>query len=105
MTIEDYGTEGLDELGREESLLAEWAAELADLIRTGERFDPEGLAREHPERAGALRHLLPAIALMAELAASPRWDEAAVPATPPPADTLPAGLAERPDCEVRRELG
>src|SRR5262245_33909028 len=58
--------------GRDDSMLIEWAAEVAERIRAGEAVDLEELSRRHPERAGALRRLLPAMALMADLAASAR---------------------------------
>src|SRR5262249_59917509 len=64
--------EGRDEACQDDSVLAEWAAEVADRIRAGEVVDLEELSRRHPERAGALRRLLPAMALMADLANSSR---------------------------------
>ena len=46
-----FEAEGLDESGEDDPLLVEWAAELADRIRTGETIDWEELAARHPERA------------------------------------------------------
>jgi WD40 repeat protein/serine/threonine protein kinase len=54
----------------EDLLLIEWVAELADRVRAGERVDLEALSQRHPERASALRRLLPTIALMGEIQGS-----------------------------------
>jgi WD40 repeat protein/serine/threonine protein kinase len=84
--------------------LIEWAAELAERIRAGEPLDLEDLARAHPERAGAIRRLLPAMALMADLGSAARRSAAgpheAVP-EPAPAE----GLGVLGDFRLLREVG
>jgi WD40 repeat protein/serine/threonine protein kinase len=50
--------------------LIEKIAEIADRLRAGDRVDGESLARLHPEWAGELNRLLPAIQMMADLGAS-----------------------------------
>ena len=42
----------------------------AQKLQTGERIDPEAYAREHPERGEALRRILPAMLVLADLARS-----------------------------------
>src|SRR4051794_1554148 len=84
--------EARDDRSRDDSLLAEWAAELADRVRAGEPVDLEELARKHPDRAGALRRLVPAMALMVDLGHS------AARGTPAP-HPVPSGL------EPAEELG
>ncbi len=56
-----------DQAGTEDPLLVEWAAELAVRMRSGQTVDWDDLGRRHPERAQALRELLPAFNLMAGL--------------------------------------
>jgi WD40 repeat protein/serine/threonine protein kinase len=65
-----FETENREEPGQDDSLLVEWAAELAVRIREGQTVDWESLAREHPERADALRRMLPAFALVARMGSS-----------------------------------
>jgi hypothetical protein len=108
MPLEDSDAEGNGEFSQADSVLVEWAAELADRLRAGEPIDPEALARQHPDRAAALRRLLPTIALMAQLSDSARSGKPGPsPFTPgvDPEATLPPELAERPDCEIKREIG
>ena len=59
-----------DEPGEDDPLLVEWAADLAVRIREGETVDWKELASHHPERAEALRRMLPAFALMAGMGKS-----------------------------------
>ena len=61
------GSAGHDD---DDSLLVEWAAELAVRIRQGQTVDWSELARQHPEQAEALRRMLPAFSLMARLGSS-----------------------------------
>ncbi|WP_406699978.1 protein kinase [Singulisphaera sp. Ch08] len=61
---------GDDKLGEDDSILARWAAELADRIQAGEVPNLEEYIREHPEKADQLRRLLPTIAMMADLRTS-----------------------------------
>jgi WD40 repeat protein/serine/threonine protein kinase len=81
--------EGREESGPDDSLLVEWAAELADRVRAGEPVDLAALSRRHPEKAGVLRRLVPAIALMADLGSAARRGAAEpsrLPAGPDPGD-------------------
>jgi serine/threonine protein kinase len=55
--------------GSQDPRIVEWAAEIADRIQAGESVDLEELTRTHPELAPHLRRLLPAIEMMAALAA------------------------------------
>jgi WD40 repeat protein/serine/threonine protein kinase len=59
--------EGQDESGEDNPFLVEWAAEVADRIRTGEAVDWEEIAGRNPERAPTLQRMLPAFALVARL--------------------------------------
>jgi serine/threonine protein kinase len=96
--------EGRDEAGRDDSVLIEWAAEVADRIRASEAVDLEELSRRHPERAGALRRLLPAMALMADLATSSRRVAAEFrPVDPDPGSAVELGVLG--DFRLLREVG
>jgi len=59
--------DSVEEDGQEDPLLVEWAAELADRIRTGQAVNLQELDSRHPERAQALRDLLPAFDLISEM--------------------------------------
>ena len=61
------GRDDWDDAAPDDPLLVEWAAELAVRIRNGQTLDWDDLGRRHPERAQALRGLLPAFDLMARL--------------------------------------
>jgi WD40 repeat protein/serine/threonine protein kinase len=90
--------------GRDDSMLIEWAAEVAERIRAGEVVDLEELSRRHPERAGALRRLLPAMALVADLASSSRRVTADLhPVAPGPG--LAGELGVLGDFRLLREVG
>jgi WD40 repeat protein/serine/threonine protein kinase len=82
-------------------LLDNLLAEFAHKLEAGEPVDPEVYAREHPERAAQLRHLLPAIQALAGLDASSKAANGAVPV--PTADG--AALAQVGDFRLVRELG
>jgi WD40 repeat protein/serine/threonine protein kinase len=90
--------------GGDDSMLVEWVAEVAERIRAGEAVDLEELSRRHPERAGALRRLLPAMALMAEMARSAR--RVAAGPSPVALGPEPAGeLGVLGDFRLLREVG
>lgn len=61
------GPPGSSEFDEVDSVLAEWASELADRIRAGEPVDQEYLAARHPEYADQLRHLVRTIKMMTVL--------------------------------------
>ncbi len=69
--------ESRDELQQDDSLLVEWAAELAVRIRDGQSVDWEELAHRNPERADALRRMLPAFTMMARMGSSVHHETAA----------------------------
>ena len=90
-----------DDAAEDDSLLVEWAAELAVRIRNGQSVDWEELAREHPERAEAIRRMRPAFGLMARMGSSvhrPDQDRDPVP------DPV-AGLGCLGDYKLLREVG
>src|SRR5262249_37282055 len=62
-------------------------------LQTGEPVDPEAYAREHPERAEALRRILPAMMVLAELGR--------LEATQPPEE----GAGTLGDFRIVREIG
>ncbi len=67
----------------DDPILVEWAAEIADRIQSGESVDLSAYARLHPQRAAALRGMIPAIEMLAGLGVSPdRKDRPSTPAEP-----------------------
>jgi hypothetical protein len=94
-----FDADNRDDHGRDDSLLVEWAAEFAVRIRDGQSVDWEALAREHPERADALRRMLPAFALMAQMGSSAHGK-----AAPPDPDPI-ASFGCLGDFELLREVG
>ncbi len=96
------GPKAQDEPGEDDPLLVEWAAELADRIRTGETIDWEELAGRHPERAEAIERMLPAFALMARLGGSVHGEAACDDPIP---DHPMAGLGCLGDYRLLREVG
>ena len=90
-----------DEPGPDDSLLVEWAAELAVRIRSGQSVDWERLAREHPERAEAIRRMRPAFGLMARMGSSAHRE---APGRNPVPDPV-AGLGCLGDYKLLREVG
>jgi serine/threonine protein kinase/WD40 repeat protein len=77
--------------------------EMANRLQAGEAVDPEAIARNDPERAGLLRQLLPAVAMMADLGRTLDRDAAG----PEPAVTAgePAPLGVLGDFRLLREVG
>lgn len=90
-------TSGSQEPGGSEERMADWVAELADRLQAGEDVDLDAYAREHPDRAEALRALLPVIRMVADLKESPF-----AAGNPPPAAAIPAAFG---DFRVVKEIG
>jgi WD40 repeat protein/serine/threonine protein kinase len=96
--------ESQDEADQDDVLLGEWAAEVAEQIRAGELIDLEELCARHPERSRALRRLLPAMALLADLANSARRVAAdPCPVAPGPEPATELGMLG--DFRLLREVG
>ncbi|WP_165223993.1 bifunctional serine/threonine-protein kinase/formylglycine-generating enzyme family protein [Aquisphaera insulae] len=55
--------------GGEDLEVVEWVSAIADRLQSGEPVDLEALERDQPQRAAALRRLLPAMEMMASLRA------------------------------------
>jgi WD40 repeat protein/serine/threonine protein kinase len=68
--------ENRDETASADSLLIEWAAELAVKIRDSQNVDWDEIAQGHPEHAQELRRMLPAFALLANAGSSAHRDSA-----------------------------
>jgi eukaryotic-like serine/threonine-protein kinase len=96
-----FDSEGRDVSGQDDPVLVEWAAEVAVQIRKGEAVDWKELAGRNPERAEALRRMLPAFALMASLG-KPLDREAARPDTIPELSSGPVCLG---DFRLLRQIG
>ncbi len=79
--------------GDQDPRIVEWAAEIADRIRSGESVDLEGLTRDHPELAPPLQRLMPAIRMMAAF-----WPD-------PAAEPGESGAPGRDDDGCSRVLG
>ena len=98
------GIEQLDEASDDDAILVEWAAQMADRIREGKPVDLQKLAQEHPEQAGALRRLAPAIELMAGLGDSfPPALHSSLPGAPD--DNLFVEECRLGDFHLLREVG
>jgi tetratricopeptide (TPR) repeat protein len=82
-----------------DAALDELLDRVAEKIRAGEAVDVEALAREHPERAGELRRMLPAMQVLAGLDESRRAAEEGDPCAEP----LPLGTLG--DFRLFREVG
>ncbi len=96
-----FETDGEDDAAEADSLLVEWAAELAVRIRDGQSVDWEALAREHPERAEAIRRMRPAFGLMARMGSSVQREAQDRDPIPDPV----AGLGCLGDYKLLREVG
>src|SRR5438034_6269404 len=85
-----------------DAILDDLLAEFADKLQTDERVDVDAFVRDHPERAEALRRMLPAIHVLANLELSPgRVNGDAY----PPAAEAQTALGELGDYRLVREIG
>lgn len=62
-----FEIDSLEDSLEDDSILIEWAAQMADRIRAGEPVDLIHLVQDHPHQAEAMLRLVPAIELMADL--------------------------------------
>ena len=96
-----FESNGEDDAAEDDSLLVEWAAELAVRIRSGQPIDWDQLAREHPERAEAIGRMRPAFGLMARMGSSVHREAQNRGPVPDPV----AGLGCLGDYKLLREVG
>ena len=96
-----FDAQSSDEADEDDSLLVEWAAELAVRIRDGQTVDWEELESLHPGQAEALKRMLPAFALMARMGSSAEREAARRISLP---DRI-AELGSLGDYRLLREVG
>jgi serine/threonine-protein kinase len=83
-------------------LLAELIDEVSRQLEDGEPVDLDAFIAAHPERAEALRLVLPALAVLADLGRSASGDRRSDPEV---ADSLHSSLGELGDYRIVREVG
>ena len=66
---------------RTDSIQAELVEQYLQRLQAGEAVDPSGFAAQYPEHAEALRQLLPALQMMAELSRSAVRDRSGPPSS------------------------
>ncbi len=87
---------------RTDSIQAELIEQYLERLQAGEALDPSEFAAQYPEHAEALRQLLPALQMMADLSRSALKDRSG---RPLPDDVIAPELGVVGDFRILRELG
>src|SRR5262245_40517671 len=86
-----------------DTVVAEIIEELANRLQAGEAVDVEACVAEHPDHADALRRLLPAVQVLAELGRSVASQDANTPTRDGVDATSLSGILG--DFQIIREIG